>query len=318
MVALAALLVGAIGWVEVQTSARVALGMALLAPVALVAWVGSRAQTVFIAALGVLVWLAADVTTRQALGAPTLLVANTLIRALVLVGAGVLLNSLSARLREHERLGRLDPLTEVLNRRAFLERLDYALVLARRNREPLTLVYVDIDDFKHVNDSHGHDEGDHVLQRVALVLQQCTRRSDSVARLGGDEFALLLPNTDLAGTATMLADVRDRLRALHGADRNAPTCSIGAVEFHDGELSAAAAVTQADRLMYAVKTTGKDGFVLGRFDARAATVVRVAPEAALEEPAPNQPRSPPSSSLSSDCLPPLAAERGSGPTVMER
>ena len=98
-----------------------------------------------------------------------------------------LLSTLRASLLEQERLARTDARTGVYGRRAFEERLEYELVRARRRQSPLTLAYLDLDNFKLVNDTFGHAEGDRVLQTTALALSKAIRQTDTAARLGGDE-----------------------------------------------------------------------------------------------------------------------------------
>ncbi|MCA9268037.1 MAG: GGDEF domain-containing protein, partial [Planctomycetales bacterium] len=95
------------------------------------------------------------------------------------------------------REARTDELTGVANRKAFDEKLHVLLGRWRREETPFSLVLVDLDHFKRINDSHGHPAGDFVLERVGCVLRECVRDGDFIARLGGDEFAVLLPHTDL-------------------------------------------------------------------------------------------------------------------------
>ena len=111
---------------------------------------------------------------------------------------------LAAREREATaaRLARVDPLTEVGNRRALHEALGAEVARARRSGEPLTLATVDLDDFKTINDRYGHVEGDRALKAVAVALGEAVRRPDYCFRWGGDEFALVLPNTDRTGAET--------------------------------------------------------------------------------------------------------------------
>ena len=97
---------------------------------------------------------------------------------------------------ELETLARTDDLTGLPNRRHLNERLDRELTHARQHRRPLTLLLLDLDDFKQINDSHGHHAGDTALRQIADILLRTLRQQDLAARLGGDEFALLLPNTD--------------------------------------------------------------------------------------------------------------------------
>ena len=110
---------------------------------------------------------------------------------------------LEAANRALDLQARTDALTGLLNRRGFDTQMAFALAMARRSGRPLSLITVDVDHFKRVNDTYGHDAGDEVLRRLACTLQDRLRASDIVARLGGEEFVVLLPDTDLQGAQTI-------------------------------------------------------------------------------------------------------------------
>jgi diguanylate cyclase (GGDEF)-like protein len=159
--------------------------------------------------------------------------------------------------KEHE-LARIDPLTTVPNRRAFYEALDKELARSLRHRRPFTIAYVDLDNFKKVNDSLGHAVGDQLLVEVAAGLRSNLRVSDYVGRLGGDEFALLLPETDAAAAKLVLCKLRLRLLEVMKAHSWQVTFSIGAASFLDPPNSLDAIIRMADETMYAIKAHGKD------------------------------------------------------------
>ena len=159
--------------------------------------------------------------------------------------------------KEHE-LARIDPLTTVPNRRAFYEALDKELARSLRYRRPFTIAYVDLDNFKKVNDSLGHAVGDELLVEVAAGLRSNLRVSDYVGRLGGDEFALLLPETDATAAKLVLCKLRLRLLEEMKAHCWQVTFSIGAATFLDPPNSLDAIIRMADETMYAVKAHGKD------------------------------------------------------------
>ena len=168
-----------------------------------------------------------------------------------------LLAVLKERVVRERRLARTDELTGIANRRAFDEAADRELERARRQLRPLTLVYLDVDDFKRLNDLHGHSAGDEVLAVVGLTLRRGTRRLDTPARVGGDEFALLLPDTSLRAAAALLGRLRAHLGAAL-AERGWPTgLSIGSVTFQSPPASTAEMVALADAAMYQAKRSGK-------------------------------------------------------------
>lgn len=116
------------------------------------------------------------------------------------------------RTRELELISRHDALTGVFNRRAFDEALRLEITRAKRAGTPLALLYVDIDDFKAVNDARGHQQGDEALRLVAGVLKEISRESDIVARLGGDEFCVVLPGVDQEGANEYCTRLVETLR----------------------------------------------------------------------------------------------------------
>jgi diguanylate cyclase (GGDEF)-like protein len=153
------------------------------------------------------------------------------------------------RTRALEQLSRTDPLTGLRNRRAFLEELSREVNRAGRQRRPLAALYIDIDDFKGLNDREGHARGDEALAAVARALAATLRSTDAAARLGGDEFCILLPDTDDRQAAAIAARLRERVRALC-----AVTVSIGIATFEDDDLAGPAAlVGRADADMYRTK-----------------------------------------------------------------
>ncbi|MDA0168603.1 diguanylate cyclase [Solirubrobacter taibaiensis] len=149
---------------------------------------------------------------------------------------------------EHvQHIARTDALTGVLNHGAMQLRIREEIARARRDGHPLGAVILDLDDFKGVNDTHGHAAGDELLRKVARALQGELRPYDQVARYGGDEFVLLLPGSDEAVTAAVAERCRD---AIGGK------CSIGVAAWHDG-LDADGLLEQADRALMLAKRTGK-------------------------------------------------------------
>jgi diguanylate cyclase (GGDEF)-like protein len=149
---------------------------------------------------------------------------------------------------------RRDPLTSLLNRRAFGEELEWACARARRFERPLCLVCIDLDDFKSINDGGGHDTGDLALRQLADTLAASVRQGvDLVFRLGGDEFALLLPDTLAAAAEVAIERLRRALAARQPVWAGVPLAiSAGVVELGHDE-SAAAFASRADAAMYAAK-----------------------------------------------------------------
>jgi diguanylate cyclase (GGDEF)-like protein len=166
--------------------------------------------------------------------------------------------------REVERLSLTDPLTKLSNRRHFESEARRLIALALRHSHPLSVVMLDVDHFKKVNDTWGHGTGDIVLRGVANTCIGATRTTDVRGRLGGEEFCLLLPETDASGAAVMAE--RLRLAIASSVYEAEGTSFHVTVSFGVAELGAAVALEQllaaADRALYRAKTTGRNRIVI--------------------------------------------------------
>ncbi len=169
-----------------------------------------------------------------------------------------LLSKLKYTLNRLEKLAKCDGLTGLTNRSFFMEIVSYELNRALRYKEPLTLAYLDIDDFKVVNDTWGHNVGDGLLCAVSDIAKKNLRKIDVISRLGGDEFAILLPHTGYEDAKIVL----DRFHTiLLESMRNQGwpvTFSIGAITFIRPPNSVVEMIEKADALMYRAKKTGKN------------------------------------------------------------
>ena len=165
---------------------------------------------------------------------------------------------LKARLAEAEAAADADPLTSARNRRAFVRELARVAAHARRYGSPASLVYVDVDGLKSLNDRFGHAAGDAALQAVADTLASHVRASDAVGRMGGDEFAVLLANADRAAAeakAAALAGLVGAEPVRAGDQRVQVSVSWGACQI-DPAKDPEALIAEADAAMYAMKRAG--------------------------------------------------------------
>jgi diguanylate cyclase (GGDEF)-like protein len=153
-----------------------------------------------------------------------------------------------------------DSLTNVLNARAFANELAQELGRHRRYGRPLAVIYLDLDDFKRVNDAHGHATGDAVLRLVADAMRSAVRQADMVGRLGGDEFGVLMPETDgavaHAAASRLAAGIRTVFRGTPSV-----TASVGVVAVAGTEAGSDDLLRRADQAMYEAKRAGKDRVV---------------------------------------------------------
>jgi len=167
------------------------------------------------------------------------------------------------------RLATIDALTGIGNRRTFDERLDEALRAAAREAKPLSLLMIDVDDFKAYNDTYGHFAGDETLRRIADAVRIAAERPhDAVMRYGGEEFAVILPDTDTGGAQTVADRVRlevARKNIVHRSSRVAPyvTVSVGGTTLWGGLAEARSIIERADAALYLAKEEGRDRAVIG-------------------------------------------------------
>ncbi|MEW6585439.1 MAG: diguanylate cyclase [Nitrospirota bacterium] len=157
-----------------------------------------------------------------------------------------------------------DPLTGLMNRRAILEQLRYQVIRYGRNKSPFVILLTDLDHFKKINDSYGHDAGDRVLVAVTGHLLSSIRSQDMVSRWGGEEFLILLPDTDLKGGAHAAEKMRRYLADQtfkEGSSSFHLTLSIGVAEYRDGQ-DLDDCIKTADRALYEAKKQGRDRVVV--------------------------------------------------------
>jgi diguanylate cyclase (GGDEF)-like protein len=179
----------------------------------------------------------------------------------------LLLSKLQELLELQETLAHTDHITGIPNSRAFHRCIEGELERGRRSGLPVSVAYVDIDDFKGINDRYGHDAGNELLREVADAGRSSLRAGDTMARIGGDEFAILLPMTGDQEAKKAMERFRDTL-APALAERFRATVSIGLVTTCDNRLSAKRLLDAADALMYQVKSAGKNGMRQTRLDSR--------------------------------------------------
>lgn len=164
---------------------------------------------------------------------------------------------LQAQLEENRRLAESDSLTGVANRYRLEKILSRECQRAGRFRQALSLIAMDIDDFKLINDRHGHQGGDRVLVEVAQTLQGCLRDTDLLARWGGDEFMIVLTDSSLAAAMNLAQQMRERLLQRQPLGLGSLTISFGVVERHADEPMTEL-MGRADQALYRAKGTGKN------------------------------------------------------------
>lgn len=169
-------------------------------------------------------------------------------------------------IRQVRSIALTDSLTGLPNRAAFLDALGQAIARQQRDGLPFSLLYIDLDRFKQVNDRFGHSTGDHVLAAVADALRSCMRRQDTVARIGGDEFGAVLVGGDGSEAALGSERVRSAVQRRMNEGGWGVTASVGAAAFLVPPADENAALAAADALMYAAKAAGKNRVLCRDFE----------------------------------------------------
>lgn len=234
-------------------------------PLSLAAWHLGRSWAVAMSLLCAASWFVSNALAEPQAASGGLWVFNTAMLAASFLTVGILIAVLRTSLLHEQQLSRVDHLTQLLNSRAFYEESRRVLAVCRRAGNPVTLAYVDVDDFKRVNDLLGHAGGDEVLRTIANVIRARTRASDVAARLGGDEFALLLANAGVEQARITLDRLREGVAAACASVPAGVTVTVGAVTFLEPPADPEELVHAADNLMYAAKSTGKDRVQIEQF-----------------------------------------------------
>ena len=253
--------VAGIGIVDFVSGAELRVYPLYFGPVSLVAWHRGRFGAIIIAIYSAACWFVSNYLAGMQFSHPGLWIANTATHGASFAFVAVLIARLREAVARERALSRTDPLTALLNTRAFYTEAMRVLATARRTGRPVTIAYLDLDNFKTVNDRAGHKAGDDLLRAVATAMAGAVRPSDLLARVGGDEFALLLPETGIDGASPTLERLLTTVTAAV-AGQHAVTCSIGAVSFTRPPEDIEVMVQLADARMYDAKVAGKSRVVL--------------------------------------------------------
>jgi diguanylate cyclase (GGDEF)-like protein len=243
-----------ISLVDYATGAELAFSIFYLFPVGLAAWYLGWEAGVSLSILSALAWYIADTLTRTVpYENPFIPAWNTGVRLMSFLIVTVLINVLRSTLEREALNARIDSLTGAPNTRAFYEAAGIQISLLKRYNRPFSILYLDIDNFKELNDTRGHSAGDSALRVVTLTLKQVLRTGDTIARLGGDEFAILLAEADARAAEIVSTRIQSAIRS-----KLTLTCSIGALTCVAPPASVDELVRKVDHLMYEAKRGGKD------------------------------------------------------------
>lgn len=248
-----------LGGIDFLTGRQVSLSYLYLIPVMVITWACGLAWGVLAAVLSVLLWQLADLLSGVVYPSIWVPVWNSLSRFAFIVVLIYILDRFHQSLQMERNFARTDFLTGTANRRAFFEIGAIEVNRAARYGHPLSIIYIDLDELKTVNDNYGHKAGDALLRLVGRTISRGLRTSDLVARVGGDEFCVLLPETTEKAANRVASRIFDRLNAKM-VDENYPTTfSFGVVNYvHGFPKSVEEMIQEADMVMYEVKKSGKN------------------------------------------------------------
>ncbi len=247
-----------LGYVNRLAGLEMSASILYLLPVCVLSWCAGKREGAFIALASSVSWSVAEWLAGRTYSHPFIFYWNLTVMFGFFLTVNFTLSGLKDSLEKEQKLARVDALTGVLNGRYFYELADREVERSRRYGHPLTLLYLDCDNFKQVNDQFGHQSGNRLLRMLAVTLKNNTRGSDLVARLGGDEFAILMPETGKQITSRTLETLHKRMVDTLLEDGWPVTLSMGAAIYLKGPESLDEMIRSADRLMFMAKNKGKN------------------------------------------------------------
>lgn len=263
----AAVLVAGIAIADLATGYQVSVGLMYVIPIALVAWYVSRLAGVAVAVTSALIWYAVSSLNAPPGVGGAILVWNGAIRSGLFILISILISSLKEAYDHQRLLARTDPLTGLLNSRAFEEEAQLELMRARRLNYEVGVLYIDLDNFKSLNDTKGHAAGDLFLKDLGMALKSNLRATDIIGRLGGDEFAVILAATSRSHIEAIAVRLQEAVGRFASGVQPPVTMTIGAVAARESE-DIDTLIGRADNVMYQAKGVAKGSIQFG--DARGA------------------------------------------------
>lgn len=248
----------ALGMVDFSTIYEMSFSFFYLLPVGVVAWYGGQRLGMVISAASAVSWFLDDFVNGTTIS-PVMHFWNISMRVTIFVIVTALLAALRRSYVSNQELARTDFVTGAVSNRYFYELAKAEISRSYRYKHLLTFAYIDLDNFKQINDRLGHSTGDRVLRTVTEIIQRQIRPCDLLARLGGDEFALLLPETGEEEAKAALTRINIGLMKEMLSHGWMVTFSVGAVTFHRMPKTVDEMLKLADKTMYQVKMNGKNG-----------------------------------------------------------
>ncbi len=253
------LMIPSIGLVDYHTGPSISFSLLYILPVSALAWLNSRPVIIPVSIITALTWVIVDFESSRFPFSVVSYSWNFFSRIIVLMIIATLISTLRRTLLHTYHLSCRDSLTNALNYRGFNELAEYEIYRSTRSRKAMTLIYLDVDNFKAINDTLGHNVGDGLLLSIVDVMHRTTRKSDLVARLGGDEFAILLPDTGQEAAKSTATKIYKNLLDIKAGLAWPITISMGVLTCVEMPRTLDAMIGMADQLMYTIKVKSKNG-----------------------------------------------------------
>jgi diguanylate cyclase (GGDEF)-like protein len=247
-----------IGIADYLTGEEVSSAIFYLLPISLSAWFIGKGAALLISFISAITWITADLIARKSYLHPLIHFWNTIMSLGIFLLVSYILSALKTSLEQEKILSRTDPLTGLITRRYFNELAVMEISRAHRFKHQFSVAYIDIDDFKTINDRFGHSAGDTLLCSIAGIMQQNIRETDIAARLGGDEFVILMPETGAESARVVFPELQVQLLETVQKKKWAVSFSIGVMTFMTPPASVDDMINRVDNLMYTVKKSGKN------------------------------------------------------------
>ncbi len=245
------------GSIDLLIDYRISFSIFYVLPVVLVTWHAGFKSGILFSILSTFFWLFAAVVSKYHQIPLAILFWNSTVR----FGFFIIIVMVLHYFKSERENARVDFLTKIPNRRYFEESLMLEIQRSRRYNHPMTMAYMDVDDFKLVNDTIGHQEGDKLLKTVSRVIRDSMRASDMIARLGGDEFAMVFVETGQKQARAIVNKLKDALLLAMQGNMWPVTFSFGVVTFYNIPDTPREMMRIADGCMYDAKKSGKNKII---------------------------------------------------------
>jgi diguanylate cyclase (GGDEF)-like protein len=253
------ILVAGLGYVDIKTGYEISFSIFYLIPVAVTSWFVSGKIVYVMPVLAAVMWGIADYSAGHVYSSLVIPFWNMVMRLLIFWIVSALIRRTRRSIETEQALARMDTLTGMGNGRYFHDVAEHELNNAKRYGRPLSILYMDLDNFKKVNDLFGHTEGDDALKTISGIFKAHIRKSDIAVRMGGDEFVILLPNTDGEQAKPVITKITTRINEVAEKKHWPVSVSAGVISILNADISLDELITKADCLMYEVKNSGKNG-----------------------------------------------------------